>query len=80
MLAKNANDNAGILIKRGAYTFFASKLAPTETGFRQFLSNPSLPKLYPPLTAADLALRNLLTSGLTGIETGESPCARPLSL
>ncbi len=30
MLAKVVNDNAGILIQRGALRFFASKLAPTE--------------------------------------------------
>ncbi|NCE92066.1 hypothetical protein DK871_18585 [Pseudomonas sp. L13] len=29
MLAKNVNDNAGFLNKRGACEFFASKLAPT---------------------------------------------------
>ena len=29
MLAKNVNDNAFILDDRGAYAFFASKLAPT---------------------------------------------------
>ncbi|RFD26389.1 hypothetical protein CER19_21115 [Pseudomonas sp. GL93] len=29
MLAKNANDNAYFLNKRGAFEFFASKLAPT---------------------------------------------------
>ena len=29
MLAKNINDNAGFLNKRGACEFFASKLAPT---------------------------------------------------
>ncbi|KAA6166378.1 hypothetical protein F3K53_33855 [Pseudomonas veronii] len=29
MLAKNANDDAFILDERGAFTFFASKLAPT---------------------------------------------------
>ncbi|AHC38650.1 hypothetical protein U771_30930 [Pseudomonas gorinensis] len=32
MLAKNANDDAFILDERGAFTFFASKLAPTEGG------------------------------------------------
>jgi hypothetical protein len=31
VLAKNVNDNACILDKRGAYEFFASKLAPTKT-------------------------------------------------
>ncbi len=30
MPAKNVNDNAGILDKPGAWTFFASKLAPTR--------------------------------------------------
>ena len=30
MLAKNVNDNACFLNKRGACEFFASKLAPTE--------------------------------------------------
>ncbi|OPK03632.1 hypothetical protein BZ164_15445 [Pseudomonas veronii] len=30
--AKNVNDNAHILGARGAWTFFASKLAPTEGG------------------------------------------------
>ena len=30
MLAKNVNDNACTLGKRGACEFFASKLAPTE--------------------------------------------------
>jgi len=29
LLAKNVNDNADILINRGALAFFASKLAPT---------------------------------------------------
>ena len=29
MLAKDANDNAGFLNKRGAWEFLASKLAPT---------------------------------------------------
>ncbi|KAA8694938.1 hypothetical protein FIV38_28935 [Pseudomonas proteolytica] len=29
MLAKNVNDNAGLLDARGALRFFASKLAPT---------------------------------------------------
>jgi len=29
LLAKNVNDNACLLNKRGAYGFFASKLAPT---------------------------------------------------
>ncbi len=29
MLAKDVNDNAGFLNKRGACEFFASKLAPT---------------------------------------------------
>ena len=32
MLAKIANDNAGLLDKHGALAFFASKLAPTEGG------------------------------------------------
>ncbi len=31
LLAKNVNDNAGILNERGACEFFASKLAPTKT-------------------------------------------------
>ncbi|MBY8953618.1 MULTISPECIES: hypothetical protein [Pseudomonas] len=31
MLAKNVNDNAGFLNQRGAYEFFASKLAPTKS-------------------------------------------------
>ncbi|MGN7442651.1 hypothetical protein [Pseudomonas lactis] len=30
MLAKNVNDNAGFLDERGAFGFFASKLAPTK--------------------------------------------------
>ncbi|AZE56032.1 hypothetical protein C4K03_3880 [Pseudomonas synxantha] len=30
MLAKNVNDNAGILVYRGVIEFFASKLAPTR--------------------------------------------------
>ncbi|MCF5019548.1 hypothetical protein GIW67_16555 [Pseudomonas lactis] len=30
MLAKNAKDNARLLNERGAWEFFASKLAPTE--------------------------------------------------
>ncbi|AKA85274.1 hypothetical protein VO64_4728 [Pseudomonas synxantha] len=30
MLAKNVNDNAYFLNKRGAYGFLASKLAPTR--------------------------------------------------
>ncbi len=29
LLAKNVNDNACFLNKRGAFAFFASKLAPT---------------------------------------------------
>ncbi|AKA84110.1 hypothetical protein VO64_3564 [Pseudomonas synxantha] len=32
MLAKNVNDYAGFLNKRGACEFFASKLAPTVVG------------------------------------------------
>ncbi|SDU93665.1 hypothetical protein SAMN05216202_1897 [Pseudomonas mucidolens] len=32
MLAKNVNDNAFFLNKRGAYECFASKLAPTVVG------------------------------------------------
>ena len=32
MLAKNANDKAGFLNERGAWKFFASKLAPTKKG------------------------------------------------
>ncbi|MDQ0740863.1 hypothetical protein [Pseudomonas sp. W4I3] len=32
MLAKNVNDNAGILVSRAVITFFASKLAPTKAG------------------------------------------------
>ncbi|WP_165861587.1 hypothetical protein [Pseudomonas sp. GL93] len=32
MLAKNVNDNAGILVNRAVITFFASKLAPTKVG------------------------------------------------
>ncbi|SDV07063.1 hypothetical protein SAMN05216202_4244 [Pseudomonas mucidolens] len=32
LLAKNLNDNACFLNKRGAYEFFASKLAPTVSG------------------------------------------------
>ncbi len=31
MLAKVGNDEAGILNERGAFKFFASKLAPTES-------------------------------------------------
>jgi len=30
LLAKNANDKAGFLNERGAWKFFASKLAPTK--------------------------------------------------
>ena len=30
LLAKNLNDNACLLNERGAYEFFASKLAPTK--------------------------------------------------
>ena len=40
MLAKNANDNAGFLNKRGVCGFFASKLAPTKV-----LGNPFLERL-----------------------------------
>ncbi|MEB0238720.1 outer membrane lipoprotein carrier protein LolA, partial [Pseudomonas sp. 5S3] len=29
MIAKNVNDNEGLLTQRGALRFFASKLAPT---------------------------------------------------
>ncbi|NCE89921.1 hypothetical protein DK871_07385 [Pseudomonas sp. L13] len=32
MLAKNVNDNACFLTERGVCEFFASKLAPTESG------------------------------------------------
>ena len=32
MLAKTVNDNASFLRERGAYWFFASKLAPTGLG------------------------------------------------
>ncbi|TKJ97939.1 hypothetical protein PflCFBP13510_25705 [Pseudomonas fluorescens] len=31
MLAKNVNDHTGALTKRGAFSFFASKLAPTTS-------------------------------------------------
>ncbi|AZE92116.1 hypothetical protein C4J97_5464 [Pseudomonas orientalis] len=31
MLAKNVNDNACFLNERGAWEFFASKLAPTKS-------------------------------------------------
>jgi len=34
MLAKNVNDNAGNQTARGALTFIASKLAPTEAKAR----------------------------------------------
>ncbi|AZF45735.1 hypothetical protein C4J84_0472 [Pseudomonas sp. R11-23-07] len=34
MLAKNVNDNACFLNKRGVCEFFASKLAPTDGGVR----------------------------------------------
>ena len=37
MLAKNVNDDAYFLSKRGAYVFFASKLAPTEGDIAQGL-------------------------------------------
>ncbi|GAA0389878.1 hypothetical protein GCM10008969_08580 [Pseudomonas veronii subsp. inensis] len=36
MLAKIANDDAGILDVRGVWEFFASKLAPTEGTRCQF--------------------------------------------
>ncbi len=44
MLAKNANDNARFLNKRGACEFFASKLAPTEIepAIRLFLQRLSV--------------------------------------
>ena len=35
LLAKNVNDNAGILDKRVARKFFASKLAPTVERLKQ---------------------------------------------
>ncbi|CRL98935.1 hypothetical protein [Pseudomonas sp. 28 E 9] len=34
LLAKSVNDNACFLNERGAYEFFASKLAPTKGGIR----------------------------------------------
>ncbi|QDG59996.1 hypothetical protein NIBR502773_26920 [Pseudomonas sp. NIBRBAC000502773] len=36
MLAKSVNDNAGTLDERVAWTFFASKLAPTHFCCRSF--------------------------------------------
>ena len=36
MLAKNVNDDALILDERGAFNFFASKLAPTGVGLFVF--------------------------------------------
>ncbi|NNA53266.1 hypothetical protein [Pseudomonas lactis] len=44
MLAKNANDNARFLNKRGVCEFFASKLAPTEIepAIRLFLQRLSV--------------------------------------
>ena len=37
MLAKNLNDNARFLNKRGACKFFASKLAPTKSVARRYI-------------------------------------------
>ena len=42
MLAKNANDNARLLNERGAWEFFASKLAPTEASPLPHLIIPTL--------------------------------------
>ncbi|WP_073524297.1 hypothetical protein [Pseudomonas fluorescens] len=42
MLAKNANDNARFLNKRGAWVFFASKLAPTGACLTPFLQRLSV--------------------------------------
>ena len=39
MLAKNVNDNVGILNERGVFAFFASKLAPTEKNETRLRSN-----------------------------------------
>ncbi|AZE87300.1 Diaminopimelate epimerase [Pseudomonas orientalis] len=40
MLAKNVNDDAGILNARGALGFFASKLAPTIDGVKSANNRP----------------------------------------
>ncbi|OWQ38916.1 hypothetical protein CDH05_24520 [Pseudomonas lactis] len=59
MLAKNVNDNACLLNERGAYEFFASKLAPTE-GRRQKagFARPFLFRQNAGSTPAALALRS----------------------
>ncbi len=48
MLAKNVNDNASILNKRGVLGFFASKLAPTVGDEVSLMGNRGFkPKLKP---------------------------------
>ncbi len=42
MLAKNVNDNAGGLNKRGACEFFASKLAPTVRQASSYIDRSGL--------------------------------------
>ncbi len=53
MLAKNVNDNAGILYVRGGLGFFASKLAPTGYWRSASASSKSAEgtKNRPPVTA-----------------------------
>ena len=48
MLAKNANDNACFLNKRGACEFFASKLAPTEGVYSQSSNNTLANTIFGP--------------------------------
>ncbi len=52
LLAKNVNDNACFLNERGAYEFFASKLAPTEGGVR--LLTGKLPPTFCPVLNQDM--------------------------
>ncbi len=59
MLAKVVNDDAGILIQRGALRFFASKPAPTEKQSHTARSSCRAPAR---LRAFDLDLRAPLTT------------------
>ncbi|SDV04396.1 hypothetical protein SAMN05216202_3660 [Pseudomonas mucidolens] len=65
MLAKNVNDNAFILDKRGAFEFFASKLAPT--GLNRSASGCEAGFLY--------VAQDFRVSGCAANLTPDSPCS-----
>ncbi|POM13692.1 hypothetical protein CUU62_19265 [Pseudomonas sp. WP001] len=67
MLAKNVNDNAVSLVYRVAFTFFASKLAPTV--WRH--SRPSVTPLQNPTVPSSLSgLRLFLQWANPGVRDG----------